>query len=121
MCLSGIDQFIDIGSGLPTADNTHQVAQRVIPGAHVVFADIETTAVVHGQALLAGNSSASMIAGSVMELDAILNHAETQRLIDKSKPVGILLSILLHFFSVVTLWTVNAFSTNWRIVYPEAV
>jgi O-methyltransferase involved in polyketide biosynthesis len=102
MCHQGIDQFIDIGSGLPSAENTHQVAQRVIPNARVVYVDIDTAAVTHGRQILNGNPSTAFIQGSVLELESIFNHPETQSLIDFSKPVGVVMMGLLHFFSVDT-------------------
>ncbi|KAL6815528.1 S-adenosyl-L-methionine dependent methyltransferase [Trichoderma sp. SZMC 28013] len=100
MCYQGIEQFIDIGSGLPSADNTHQVAQRVIPNARVVYVDIDEAAVVQGRQILSGNSSTAFIQGSVLDLEPILNHPETRNLIDFSKPVGVVMMGLLHFFDI---------------------
>ncbi|KAL7926150.1 S-adenosyl-L-methionine dependent methyltransferase [Trichoderma austrokoningii] len=102
MCFEGIDQFIDMGSGLPSADNTHQVAQRVNPNARVVYVDIDDVAVAFGQQMLDGDSKTAFIKGSVLELQPILNHPETRKLIDFSKPVGVLMMGLLHFFSLDT-------------------
>lgn len=102
MCFQGIDQFIDMGSGLPSADNTHQVAQRVNPNARVVYVDIDETAVTFGRQMLSGESTTAFIQGSVLELEPILNHPETRKLIDFSKPVGVLMMGLLHFFSMDT-------------------
>ncbi|KAL7808184.1 DUF574 domain-containing protein [Trichoderma gracile] len=99
MCYQGIDQFIDIGSGLPSADNTHQVAQRVNPNARVVYVDIDEAAVVQGRQLLKGDPSTAFIQGSVLDLEPILNHPETRNLIDFSKPVGVVMMGLLHFFN----------------------
>ncbi|UKZ75131.1 hypothetical protein TrVFT333_002803 [Trichoderma virens FT-333] len=100
MCYQGIDQFIDIGSGLPSADNTHQVAQRVNPKARVVYVDIDEAAVVQGRQILSGNPSTAFIQGSVLDLEPILNHPETRNLIDFSKPVGVVMMGLLHFFDI---------------------
>ncbi|PTB40942.1 hypothetical protein M441DRAFT_141219 [Trichoderma asperellum CBS 433.97] len=102
MCFQGIDQFIDMGSGLPSADNTHQVAQRVNPNARVVYVDIDEVAVSFGRQMLSGDPTTAFIQGSVLELEPILNHPETRKLIDFSKPVGVLMMGLLHFFSVDT-------------------
>lgn len=102
MCYQGIDQFIDIGSGLPSADNTHQIAQRVIPGARVVYVDIDEAAVTYGQQILRETPSTTFIHGSVLELDHILSHPETKKLIDFSKPVGVVMMGLVHFFSIDT-------------------
>lgn len=100
MCTRGIDQFIDLGAGVPCADNTHQVAQRVTPKAHVLYVDIDETAVAVGQKMWAGNETTSFIHGSALELDAILSHPETKKLFDLSKPVGVLMIGLVNFFDV---------------------
>ncbi|KAM0257951.1 hypothetical protein ACHAQJ_004110 [Trichoderma viride] len=102
MCFQGIDQFIDIGSGLPSVDNTHQVAQRVIPNARIVYVDIDETAVAYGQQMLENNPSTAFIQGSVLELELILNHPKTKNLIDFTKPVGVVMMGLVHFFSIDT-------------------
>lgn len=102
MCFQGIDQFIDMGSGLPSADNTHQVAQRVNPKARVVYVDVDDVAVAFGRQMLSGDPTTAFIQGSVLELEPILNHPETRKLIDFSKPVGVLMMGLLHFFSIDT-------------------
>ncbi|KAK1247424.1 hypothetical protein MKX07_002333 [Trichoderma sp. CBMAI-0711] len=98
MCYQGIDQFIDVGSGLPSADNTHQVAQRVNPNARVVYVDIDDAAVIQGRQILKGEPLTAFIQGSVLDLEPILNHPETRNLIDFSKPVGVVMMGLLHFF-----------------------
>jgi hypothetical protein len=100
MCYQGIEQFIDIGSGLPSADNTHQIAQRVTPSARVVYVDIDEAAVTYGQQILKDVPSTTFIHGSVLELDQILSHPETKKLIDFSKPVGVVMMGLVHFFSI---------------------
>ncbi|KAL7804941.1 S-adenosyl-L-methionine dependent methyltransferase [Trichoderma aethiopicum] len=100
MCFQGIEQFIDIGSGLPSADNTHQVAQRVNPNARVVYVDIDDAAVIQGRQILKDEPSTAFIQGSVLDLEPILNHPETRNLIDFSKPVGVVMMGLLHFFSI---------------------
>jgi hypothetical protein len=100
MCKSGIDQFIDIGSGLPSIDNTHEVAARLNPDAHIVYVDIDETAVAHGQEMLRGNDNAVCIRGSALNVDAILDHPETRKLINFERPVGVLILALLHFFTV---------------------
>lgn len=102
MCYEGIDQFLDIGSGLPSADNTHQIAQRVIPDARVVYVDIDKAAVTYGQQILSDVPSTTFIHGSVLDLDHILSHPETKKLIDFSKPVGVVMMGLVHFFSIDT-------------------
>ncbi|MEU3419911.1 SAM-dependent methyltransferase [Streptomyces murinus] len=93
---AGIRQFIDLGSGLPTADNVHQVAQRHQPGAAVVYVDTDPTVLAHGRALLAENESTTVVEGDVRDPDAIRHHPEVERLIDLRQPVGVILSAVLH-------------------------
>ncbi|MGW3267978.1 SAM-dependent methyltransferase [Streptomyces sp. NPDC001056] len=93
---AGIRQFVDLGSGLPTADNVHQVAQRHQPEAAVVYVDTDPTVLAHGRALLTENESTTVVQGDVRAPDAIRHHPETERLIDFGQPVGIILSAVLH-------------------------
>ncbi|MFH8342515.1 SAM-dependent methyltransferase [Streptomyces sp. AM6-12] len=93
---TGIRQFIDLGSGLPTADNVHQVAQRHQPGAAVVYVDTDPTVLAHGRTLLAENESTTVVQGDVRTPGAIFHHPETERLIDFGQPVGVILSAVLH-------------------------
>ncbi|MGD0557455.1 MAG: SAM-dependent methyltransferase [Streptosporangiaceae bacterium] len=94
---AGIRQFLDIGSGIPTEQNVHQVAQEVAPGAHVVYVDSDDVAVAHSRLLLGGNPDATVIHADLRDPEAILNHPETRRLIDFTQPVGLLLAAVLHF------------------------
>ena len=94
---SGIRQFLDIGSGIPTEGNVHEVAQQAAPGSRVVYADIDPVAIAHSRALLAGNADASVINGDLREPDKILANEDTRRLTDFSQPAGLLLMLVLHF------------------------
>jgi S-adenosyl methyltransferase len=94
---AGICQFIDIGSGIPTAGNVHEVAQRAAPDARVVYADRDPVAVAEGRALLAGNQRATVIQADLRDPAAILSHPEAGRLIDFRKPVALILVAVLHF------------------------
>jgi SAM-dependent methyltransferase len=96
---SGIRQFLDIGSGIPTEGNVHEVAQQAAPGSRVVYADIDPVAIAHSRALLAGNQDAAIINGDLREPEKILASDETQRLIDFSQPAGLLLMCVLHFIA----------------------
>jgi len=93
----GISQFLDIGSGIPTVGNVHEVAQAANPDAHVVYVDMDPVAVTHGRALLATNPNATVIQADAREIDHLLENREVQQLLDISKPVGVLLVALLHF------------------------
>jgi SAM-dependent methyltransferase len=93
----GIRQFLDIGSGIPTAGNVHQIAQAEAPGSRVVYVDLDPVAVAHSQALLADNPDAAAVQGDVREPAAIVAHAEVRRLLDLDQPVALLLVSVLHF------------------------
>jgi O-methyltransferase involved in polyketide biosynthesis len=92
----GIDQFLDLGSGIPTVGNVHEVAQQVNPSARVVYVDNESVAVTHSRAILQDNPKATVIQADMRQPEVILGHPETQRLLDFNKPTAVLfLSVLL--------------------------
>jgi hypothetical protein len=91
----GITQFLDIGSGLPTSQNVHEVAQQASPGSRVVYVDIDQVVVAHAQALLSSKQVAA-ISGDLSRPDDILAADEVRRLIDFSQPVAVLLLAILH-------------------------
>ncbi len=93
----GIRQFLDIGTGLPTADNTHDVAQRAAPGSRIVYVDHDPVVLTHAQALLSSSPE-----GATDYLQADLRDTETilkgaSRTLDLSRPVAVLLVAVLHF------------------------
>ncbi|MDN3266965.1 SAM-dependent methyltransferase [Streptomyces sp. MA15] len=92
----GIRQYLDHGSGLPTQDNVHQVAQRVDPTTHVVYVDNDPMVLVHGRALLEQDERTVVIQADMRDTDRILGHAETQRLIDFDEPVCVLFNSVFH-------------------------
>lgn len=96
---AGIDQFLDLGSGLPTVQNTHQVAQARNPAARVVYVDIDPLVAVHGQALLAHNDNTKVITGDVRDAGSILGHPEVTGLLDFDRPVAVMLVGMLHYLS----------------------
>lgn len=93
----GIRQFVDIGSGLPTQRNTHDVVAGVTSQARVVYVDSDPVAVARGRELLTGTDAVTVIEGDVRQPAAILDHPQTRRLIDRSAPVGVLMVAVLHF------------------------
>jgi trans-aconitate methyltransferase len=93
----GVRQFIDIGSGLPTVGNTHEVVQQVIPGATVVYVDNDPMVAEYGSRLLAEDQTTRVICGDLREPGAILDHPEVQELIDFSAPAGLLLTAVMMF------------------------
>jgi SAM-dependent methyltransferase len=94
---AGIDQFLDIGSGIPTVGNVHEVAQGANPKARVVYVDIDPVAVAHSRELLAGNDLTGVIHADLREPERILAETRELGLIDFSRPVGILLAGVVHF------------------------
>lgn len=93
----GIDQFLDIGSGIPTVGNVHEVVQQINPVARVLYVDIDPVAVAHSRSILQGQPNTLVIQADFLQIESILNHPETQRLIDFDKPVGVLMVAMLHF------------------------
>ncbi len=94
---AGIRQFLDIGSGIPTVGNVHEIAQRVDPPAKVVYVDIDPVAVAHSQQLLQGNPDAVAIPGDLGETRAILDSPQLRATLDLGQPVGLLLISMLPF------------------------
>jgi len=93
----GIRQFIDIGSGLPTQNNTHQAVQKVAADARVVYVDNDPLVRVHASALLTGEGSTRVITADLRDPDGVLSHPQTRELIDFGQPVGLLMTAVLHF------------------------
>jgi S-adenosyl methyltransferase len=94
----GIRQFIDNGSGLPTRENVHQIAQRVAPDSRVVYIDSDPIVVRHQKVnALAENQNTAFILSDARDVERILDHPETRRLIDFGKPAALLYFMFLHF------------------------
>jgi hypothetical protein len=93
----GVAQFVDIGSGLPTVGNTHEVVQKVNPDAKVVYIDNDPMVAEQGGPLLAGDSSTRVICADLRDPGSILDHPSLRELIDFSRPVGLLLTAVLMF------------------------
>jgi SAM-dependent methyltransferase len=94
---AGIRQFLDIGSGIPTQNNVHQVAQETAPGSRVMYVDNDDVAVAHSRLLLDDNPDAAVIQADLREADKILAAPETQLMLDFTQPVALLLLAVLHF------------------------
>ena len=93
---AGIRQFLDIGSGLPTQSNVHEVAHSVASDARVVYVDYDLTVLAHGRALLSGTDNAIIIQADVRQPDEVLDHPKLRRLLDFEQPIALLLVGLLH-------------------------
>ena len=97
-CLArGIDQFLDLGSGVPTAGNVHEIAQAAVPGARVLYVDNEPIAVAATRDLLRGNAFADVLSADLRQPDVIFAAPETTRLLDFTRPLAILMNAALHY------------------------
>lgn len=95
----GVRQFLDIGSGIPTAGNVHEVAQSLDPDIRVLYADIDPIAVAHARAILQDNDKAAAIEADLREPEELLARVRETGLIDFEQPVGVLLVAVLHLLS----------------------
>jgi hypothetical protein len=92
----GVTQFLDLGSGLPTAQNTHQIAQAVNPAVRVVYVDNDLSAYLHGQALLTGDASTTVVLGDIREPDKLLAMPGVADFLDFTQPIGLILNAVIH-------------------------
>jgi len=97
MARAGIRQFLDLGSGIPTVGNVHEIAQGEHPDCRVVYVDYEPVAVAHSELILEGNETATVIQADMRKPDVILNAPETKRLIDFAEPLGLLMVGVVQF------------------------
>jgi hypothetical protein len=93
---AGLTQFLDLGAGLPTMENTDQVAQSLQPKARVVYVDKDPLVAAHGQALVRDNELTALVTADLREPRTVLDHPDVHRLIDFAQPVAVLLVGLLH-------------------------
>jgi O-methyltransferase involved in polyketide biosynthesis len=93
----GITQFLDIGSGIPTVGNVHEVAQQADPSARVVYVDVDPVAVAHSRAILDGRAGTAVVAADARDVDRIHDDPETRRLLDPALPTAVLMLGVLHF------------------------
>jgi len=94
---AGVRQFLDLGSGMPTEGNVHQIAQLVDPGSRVVYVDMDPVAVSESLELLNGDVHATAIQGDMREPEAILTHPQVTKLLDFNAPIALVLCAVLHF------------------------
>ncbi|MBG0567547.1 SAM-dependent methyltransferase [Actinoplanes aureus] len=96
---AGIRQFLDIGTGLPAPDNTHEVAQRITPEARVVYVDNDPIVMTHARALLLGDprGRTAYLEADLRDPEVILQHPALKRTLDLTEPVALLLIAVLHF------------------------
>jgi hypothetical protein len=96
MAQQGVEQFLDLGSGLPTVQNTHQIAQAVNPKARVVYVDNDPIVLAHGRALLAENEYTTVVTADLREPGMILANPDIVTFLDLSRPVGLILNAVIH-------------------------
>jgi SAM-dependent methyltransferase len=94
---NGVRQFLDIGSGIPTVGNVHEIAQAADPTCRVAYVDNEEVAVAHSQLILQDNARATVVQADVRSPDAVLDAPEIRRLLDFDQPIAVLMLALLHF------------------------
>lgn len=93
---AGIDQFLDIGSGLPTVDNTHEIAQRENPETRVVYVDNDPLCAVHGRVMLKRGDYTRFVHADLCDEGTLLTNPQVTRLIEPDRPIGLLVVGLLH-------------------------
>jgi trans-aconitate methyltransferase len=91
-----VEQFLDCGSGLPTSQNTHQIAQGFNPSARVVYVDNDPSVIVHGQALLVDNDRTSFVAADLTDTAAVLADPALIDALDFTRPIALIQALVLH-------------------------
>jgi SAM-dependent methyltransferase len=94
---AGVRQFLDIGSGVPTAGNVHELARQAAPDARVVYVDIDPVAVAEGRQILAGDDRTVVVQEDARQPERIVGHPAVRGLLDFDRPIGLVLASLLHF------------------------
>lgn len=93
----GITQFLDLGSGIPTVGNVHEVAARANPNSRVVYVDHDPVAIAHSQLMLRDSTTATVLGADLTEPEWVLDSPEVHRLIDFHEPIGLLMVAICHF------------------------
>ena len=97
MVANGIRQFLDLGSGIPTVGNTHEIAQHADPDCRIVYVDHDPIAVAHSQLTLARNPLATVVNADLTDPKSLLKNSTVRKFIDFDKPIGLLLVAVFHF------------------------
>ena len=95
---AGITQYLDCGSGLPTAENTHQVVQRLAPEAKVLYIDNDPVVLAHGRALLEENENTLFVSADIFDPDEVLSKPEVRDFLDFSQPIAVVQAGTLHHY-----------------------
>jgi hypothetical protein len=99
IAVHGVRQFIDIGSGLPTVGNTHEVVQLVDPACRVVYVDNDPMVQTHAEELLTDPGTVKVVHGDLRDPEALFDDPDIRALIDFSQPTGLLMTAVVHFVS----------------------
>jgi hypothetical protein len=94
---AGVRQFLDIGSGIPTVGNVHEIAQAMDPECRVLYVDNEPVAVAHSELILDGSPNTAVLQADLLDPDTVLNSAEARDLLNFDEPVALLMVAVLHF------------------------
>ena len=95
----GVRQFLDIGAGLPTQGNVHEIVRQVAPASRVVYVDYDEVAVAYARRLLPVDDRTTVVRGDLRRPDELLAHPDVRRSIDFDRPVAVLLVAVLHFLT----------------------
>jgi O-methyltransferase involved in polyketide biosynthesis len=119
---AGISQFLDLGSGLPAHPAVHEAVRQVNPDARVCYVDIDPSAVIHGEALLARGAGLTAVRADLTDTDSVLADPRVRSVIDLSEPVAVIMAAVLHFLSadaaaaVCAQYMSRAAGGSWLIV-----
>ncbi len=97
LCSAGVDQFLDLGSGIPTVGAVHEIAHAATPAARITYVDNDPVAVAHGRRLLAGDERIAVLSADLRDPAAVLAAPEVREHLDLGRPVAVLLVSVLHF------------------------
>jgi SAM-dependent methyltransferase len=94
---NGVRQFLDIGSGIPTVGNVHEIAQQLASDTRVMYVDVDPVAVAHSRVILAGNERTGIVQVDLRQPERIVNHPDVHKLLDFDQPVAVMIVAVLHF------------------------
>ncbi|MBP2330714.1 hypothetical protein JOF56_011099 [Kibdelosporangium banguiense] len=94
---AGVKQFLDVGSGIPTVGNVHEVAQQINPEARVLYVDKDPIAVAHSELMLGANDKAEILRADMRDPDSIIGSSQARRLLDFDEPIALLMVMMVHW------------------------
>jgi hypothetical protein len=94
---AGVRQFLDLGSGMPTAKSVHEIAGEIDPGSRVVYVEQEPVATAHTELILASVDGADIVASDMCDVESVLSHPITTRLFDFGEPIAVIMASSLHY------------------------